>query len=52
MSAEQALARIEALLDNDCDETRVALYNPRATVAAIREVLESYCRDKAGELDE
>jgi hypothetical protein len=31
--------RIEALLDADCDETRVALYNPRSTVAAIRMVL-------------
>lgn len=31
--------RIESLLDADCDETRVALYNPRTTVAAIRAVL-------------
>lgn len=31
--------RIEALLDADCDETRIALYNPRATIAAIRAVL-------------
>lgn len=31
---------ITALLDDDCDETRVALYNPRATVAAIRVRLE------------
>lgn len=38
--ALQALERITALLDEDCDETRVALYNPRATVANIRRVLE------------
>ncbi len=38
--ALDALASIGALLDDDCDETRVALYNPRATVAAIRNVLE------------
>jgi hypothetical protein len=38
--ALNALAEVGALLDADCDETRVALYNPRATVAAIRETLE------------
>jgi len=37
--AQSKADRIEALLDADCDETRIALYNPRATVAAIREVL-------------
>jgi len=30
---------ITAILDGDCDATRVALYNPRRTVAAIRERL-------------
>lgn len=38
--ALNALAEVGALLDADCDETQVALYNPRATVAAIRKVLE------------
>jgi hypothetical protein len=38
--ALEALARITDILDNDCDETRVALYNPRSTVAEIRKVLE------------
>lgn len=36
-----ALTAIEALLDDDCDETRVALYNQRVTVAAIRKVLDA-----------
>lgn len=31
---------ITRILDKDCDETRVALYNPRATVAAIRKRVE------------
>ncbi len=43
--ALNALERITALLDDDCDETRVALYNPRATVAAIRRELESAAED-------
>ncbi len=34
-----ALARITALLDDDCDETGCALYNARSTVASIRGVL-------------
>lgn len=34
MTLAQDITRI---LDDDCDETRVALYNPRATVAKIRE---------------
>jgi hypothetical protein len=38
--ALNALAEVGALLDTDCDETRVALYNPRATVSAIRDVLD------------
>ena len=38
--ALHALERITALLDDDCDETRVALYNPKTTVAAIRRELE------------
>ena len=37
--AQTKADRIEALLDADCDETRIALYNPRSTVAAIRAVL-------------
>lgn len=37
--AKSKADRIEALLDADCDETRVALYNPRSTIAAIRAVL-------------
>jgi len=37
--AQTKADRIEALLDADCDETRVALYNPRSTIAAIRAVL-------------
>jgi len=37
--AKNKADRIESLLDADCDETRIALYNPRATVAAIRAVL-------------
>lgn len=32
---------INRILDADCDETRVALYNPRATVAAIRKRVEA-----------
>jgi hypothetical protein len=40
-----ALERITQLLDDDCDETRVALYNPRATVAAIRRELASAAED-------
>ncbi|HXJ69871.1 MAG TPA: hypothetical protein VNM39_13255 [Verrucomicrobiae bacterium] len=38
--ALQALERITALLDEDCDETKVALYNPRVTVGNIRRELE------------
>ncbi len=38
--ALQALEHITALLDDDCDETRVALYNPKTTVGSIRRVLE------------
>ena len=38
--ALHALERITALLDDDCDATRVALYNPKTTVAAIRRELE------------
>ena len=52
-TAEQALARIESILDGDCDETRIALYNPRTTVAAIREVLDNPAlRERAISLDE
>lgn len=40
-----ALQRIEALLDEDCDETRVRLYNPNSTVAAIRRALEQATAD-------
>jgi hypothetical protein len=43
--ALQALERIEALLDDDCDETRVALYNPKATVGNIRRELEQAQED-------
>lgn len=32
---------ITQILDDDCDETRVALYNPRATIAKIRERIET-----------
>jgi len=38
--ALQALVNVTELLDGDCDETRVALYNPRETVAAVRRELE------------
>jgi hypothetical protein len=42
-----ALELITALLDDDCDETGVALYNPRSTVAGIRRVLESAAAELA-----
>lgn len=38
MTLAQDITRI---LDGDCDETRVALYNPRSTVAKIRERIET-----------
>ncbi len=38
--ALRALEAITALLDEDCDDTRIALYNPRHTVAKIRRELE------------
>jgi hypothetical protein len=37
--AIEALVKITELLDADSDATGVALYNPRSTVAAIRQVL-------------
>jgi len=37
--ALDALAEVGRALDDDCDATRIALYNPRATVAAIRRTL-------------
>jgi len=43
--ALQALTNITELLDGDCDLTRVALYNPRETVASIRLELEAAARD-------
>jgi hypothetical protein len=35
-----ALAEVGRALDNDCDATRVALYNPRSTIADIRKTLD------------
>lgn len=35
-----ALRQIRQALDDDCDATRIALYNPRKTVAKIRMLLQ------------
>ena len=39
--ALEALVRITELLDDDCDASGTALYNPRATLTEIRKVLAS-----------